>query len=188
VTWHDAIAYCEWLSQVTGKPITLPSEAEWEKAARGGPPLPPPACGGTEGGDRTRGGQRAEGERGRVFPWGDTFDATRCNSSALGLGDTTPVGIFLNGASPYNVLDLSGNVWEWTRSLWGRNVSEPEFKYPYNPKDGRENLKAGDDVLRVLRGGAFNYGGNYVRCALRYRDDPVNRLRLIGFRVVLSPL
>jgi len=85
----DAEAYCQWLSSVTGKAIRLPSMAEWEKAARG---------------DKDK----------RKYPWGDRFEATRCNCYKLGLRNTTPVGIFANGASPYGVLDLSGNVCEWT--------------------------------------------------------------------------
>ncbi len=93
VSWHEALAYCRWLSEVTGKAITLPSEAEWEKAARG------------------------DGDQ-REYPWGD-WQEGRANTDELGLNDTTPVGIFPEGASPYGVLDLSGNVWEWTRSLWG---------------------------------------------------------------------
>lgn len=109
VSWHDALAYCEWLGKVTGKPITLPSEAEWEKAARGA-------------------------ENARAHPWGDDFDRTRCNTEELGFGDTTPVGIFLNGKSPYGCLDMAGNVWEWTRSLWGRKNHPPEFEYPYQPE------------------------------------------------------
>ncbi|MCI0696852.1 formylglycine-generating enzyme family protein [candidate division KSB1 bacterium] len=156
VSWDDAIAYCQWLSQVTEKTIALPSEAEWEKAARGD-------------------------KEAREYPWGETFDATRCNCSELGLGDTTPVGIFPNGASPYGVLEMSGNVWEWTRCLWGKN-------YPYDPNDGREQLDASRDVLRVLRGGAFYVNVRFVRCAARYRDDPFNRVRNLGFRVVLRPL
>ena len=152
VSWDDALAYCEWLSRATGKPITLPSEAEWEKAARG---------------DKDA----------RQFPWGDTFEATRCNSSELKLGDTTPVGIFLNGASPYGVLDLSGNVWEWTRSIYQ--------SYPYVANDGREDLKSRE--TRVLRGGAFYNSERYVRCACRDRSSPGNRHRLTGFRVVVVP-
>ena len=153
VTWHDALAYCEWLSQATGRQITLPSEAEWEKAARGSK-------------DK------------RAYPWGDAFDATRCNSGALGLGDTSPVGVFPGGASPYGVLDMAGNVWEWTRSH--------RKDYPYDPADGREDLRVGDSVLRVLRGGAFLSPGNYVRCAARSRYGPYFRYYYIGFRVVVA--
>ena len=154
VTWHDALAYCRWLSAVTGKPIALPSEAEWEKAARG------------------------EGDR-REFPWGDEWDETRCNSGALGLRDTSPVGIFPDGASPYGVLDLSGNVDEWTRSHYR--------SYPYDPGDGREDESAGDDVARVLRGGAFGGPVYRVRCAYRGRSYPDDWYSYIGFRVVVSP-
>src|SRR5207249_3699107 len=87
VSWHDVRAYCEWLSKVTGKAIRLPTEAEWEKAARG---------------DKDK----------RTYPWGDVFDSAKCNSRELGLGDTSPVGVFPAGASPYGVLDVAGNVWE----------------------------------------------------------------------------
>ncbi|MCP4543647.1 MAG: SUMF1/EgtB/PvdO family nonheme iron enzyme [Chloroflexi bacterium] len=157
VTWHDAIAYCEWLSGATGKRITLPSEAEWEKAARGNKDQ-------------------------RTYPWGETFDATRCNSSELGLGDTTSVGVFPDGASPYGVLDMAGNVWEWTRSLWGKD-------YPYDPADGREDLAASDEHSRVLRGGSFAFDLRFGRCAYRYYNPPRFRNRNFGFRlVVVSPL
>ncbi|MEW6289700.1 MAG: SUMF1/EgtB/PvdO family nonheme iron enzyme [Thermodesulfobacteriota bacterium] len=154
VSWHDAMAYCRWLSQVTGKDITLPSEAEWEKAARG---------------ERDR----------REYPWGDTFDATKCNCFVLGLGNTTPVGIFPAGASPYGCLDMAGNVWEWTRSLYKA--------YPYNADDGREKLNASSSEGRVLRGGSFINHVQLVRCADRVRIYPVFRNRDIGFRVVASP-
>jgi formylglycine-generating enzyme required for sulfatase activity len=162
VTWHDAMDYCGWLSAATGKTILLPSEAEWEKAARG---------------DEDR----------RSFPWGDTFDATWCNSQELGLGETTPTGTFPHGASPYGCLDMSGNVWEWTRSLWGKNFAEPEFKYPYDPTDGREELQAGNDVFRVLRGGSFNLSGGIVRCASRLGSLPDDWGGDGGFRVCVAP-
>jgi len=145
VTWYDTIAYCEWLSKATGKHISLPSEAEWEKAARG---------------DKDK----------RAYPWSDQFDSSKCNSRELGLGATTPVGIFLEGASPYDVLDMSGNVWEWTRS---------------NYDNGKDDLVSKDS--RTLRGGSFYNASNYARCSYRYRDNPHSWLRHYGFRVVLSP-
>ena len=151
VSWQDAIAYCAWLSQMTGKSITLPSEAEWEKAVRG---------------DKDA----------REYPWGDTFDRLRCNTNELGLGTTTPVGIFPDGASPYGVLDMSGNVGEWTRSVY-----KP---YPYRPDDGREDMK--DGAWRVLRGGSFNPNAGSARAAYRFNYfNPGDRNDNNGFRVVV---
>ncbi len=113
----------------------------------------------------------------------------RCGATLreLELEDTTPVGIFPGGASPYGCLDMAGNVWEWTRSLWGKDWEKSEFKYPYVVGDGRENLDASEEVCRVLRGGAFDLSANYVRCAARFRNSPNDWFRLIGFRVVASP-
>ncbi len=156
------MAYCQWLSKKTVKHYRLPSEAEWEKAARG--------------------------EEGLIYPWGNEWDKTRLNSAEGGKGDNTPVGQYSpNGDSPYGVADMAGNVWEWTRSLWGKDWEKPDFRYPYNPEDGREDLNAGSNMLRVLRGGAFLNSQRYVRCAVRYRGDPNLRSRRLGFRVVLSP-
>ncbi|MES9904112.1 MAG: SUMF1/EgtB/PvdO family nonheme iron enzyme [Sedimenticola sp.] len=161
IGFHDAVAYCHWLSRVADRLITLPSEAEWEKAARGS--------------DDTR-----------QYPWGDAFDATRCNTGESGFGGTTPTGIFLNGASPYGCLDMSGNVWEWTRSLWGTGWEKPKFVYPYDPENAkRENLDAGDEVLRVVRGGSWYHLRGYARCAARVRNRPDLRHYYLGFRVVL---
>jgi formylglycine-generating enzyme required for sulfatase activity len=163
VTWHEALAYCKWLGEKIQKPVTLPSEAEWEKAARGSSP-------------RLLGeGQEAEF---RNYPWGADWRELHCNSAELGLGDTTPVGLFLNGASPYGVLDMSGNVWEWTHSIYK--------KYPYTFADGREELQSKDS--RSLRGGSFYYVSNLARGACRSRNDPDFRHRRYGFRVVVSPV
>jgi formylglycine-generating enzyme required for sulfatase activity len=93
VSWHDAMAYCRWLAGVTGKPYCLPSEAQWEKGARG--------------------------SDGRIYPWGNQWDAERCNSWEGGKRDSTSVWAYPQGASPYGLLDMAGNVFEWTRSLWG---------------------------------------------------------------------
>lgn len=150
VSWHDGMAYCRWLAEITGKPYSLPSEAQWEKAARG-----------TDG---------------RLYPWGDEFDSGKCNCSEAVTGHTTPVEAYAQGASPYGVLDMVGNVWEWTRSIYK--------EYPYTLEDGREDLVEG---RRALRGGAFYYSRYDVRCAFRSSYKPDARHDLIGFRPVISP-
>jgi formylglycine-generating enzyme required for sulfatase activity len=161
VSWHDAVAYCSWLAEATGRPYRLPSEAEWEKGARG-----------TDG---------------RIYPWGNVWDKDKCNTSEGNRGSTTPVGAYPQGASPYGLLDMSGNVWEWTSSLWGTDFFNSDFKYPYDPKDGRENLQASDKIRRVLRGGAFLSSQKYARCASRNHYNPISRFRYDGFRVAAAP-
>jgi formylglycine-generating enzyme required for sulfatase activity len=160
VTWYNAMAYCNWLARLTGKPYRLPSEAEWEKAARG-----------TDG---------------RIWPWGDRSPSGRqCNfSNSQG---TTPVGQYSpRGDSPYGCVDMAGNVWEWTLSLYGKGEVDADFLYPYDPLDGRENLEAGDDFFHVLRGGAFSDDERWVRCSLRHAASPGDRNRIYGFRVCVA--
>jgi formylglycine-generating enzyme required for sulfatase activity len=154
VTWYDAVAYCKWLAEATGRPYRLPGGAEWEKAARG-----------TEG---------------RIYPWGNEWDAGRCNTRESGRGGTTPVGSYPQGqgASPYGVLDMAGNVWEWTCSKYKG--------YPYAPADGREDGRAGADVLRVMRGGSWFDQASYARCAARRRGLPDGLWSSMGFRVCVS--
>ena len=159
VNWYDAIAYCDWLSQMTGKPVTLPSEAEWEKAARG---------------DRDK----------RIYPWGDNFDKQLCNTSELGLRDTTPVGIFLEGSSPYGLLDLSGNVWEWTRSL----RADYPYPAPGPQRKARERFTSDNKDGMVMRGGSWVNESGGARCASRDWFYPDFGGLLRGFRVSLSPL
>jgi formylglycine-generating enzyme required for sulfatase activity len=98
VKWTDAAAYCRWLNYMLqaelpeGLALRLPTEAEWEKAARG--------------------------LEGREYPWGDRFDKNKCNTYEVGRGDTTPVGYFSpRGDSPFGCADMAGNGWEWTHSL-----------------------------------------------------------------------
>jgi len=198
VTWYEALAFTHWLAEQLqgiipeGYNVQLPSELEWEKGARGGEYVPsepiishfnlqpsnPPL---TENPQPTR-----------LYPWrGDSPDPNCANYYEARIGVTSAVGCFPSGASPYGIQDLSGNVWEWTRSLWGKDWEKPDFTYPSNAKDPEnhcENLSAGKDVLRVLRGGSFDYSGKNLRCANRYRYDPDDRFRIIGFRVVVSPL
>ena len=159
VSWDDAIAYTEWLSTETGMNIALPSEAEWEKAARGeGQPL--------------------------IYPWGNEFDASRLNASGAsdGFDSWAPVGSFPDGASPYGVLDMSGNVWEWTSTIYDQDA----FPYPYDAADGREDLTDGD-VLRVLRGGSFFSNPQNVPVSSRDWNYTSSRNASDGFRVVVRP-
>jgi iron(II)-dependent oxidoreductase len=84
---------------------------------------------------------------------------------------------------------MAGQVWEWTSSLWGKDPSKPSFKYPYDPADGRENLEAGNNDLRVLRGGAFYYDQYHARCASRNGSHASYRYDyFFGFRIVVSPI
>jgi formylglycine-generating enzyme required for sulfatase activity len=166
VSWHNAMAYCKWLNETLRGEIgdlvlRLPTEAEWEKAARG--------------------------EYGNEWPWGNEWDSAKCNSKEGGKGGTTPVGAHSpQGDSPYGAADMAGNVWEWTQSLWGKDLSRLDFKYPYRPDDGRENLEAGDDVRRVLRGGSWDDFRRSARCAFRNWNLPGSWYNNIGFRVILS--
>lgn len=133
VCWYEAVAYARW----TGK--RLPSEAEWEKAAS----------------------WDATARRKRRYPWGDVWDALKCNTMEHGLAALTIVDRHSpSGDSAYGVADLAGNVNEWC-------ASRANFKYPYSPHDGRENLE--DAFPRALRGGSWN-------------DDGQNKWSLCAFR------
>ncbi len=162
VWWYAAVAYCDWLSKVTGKSYRLPTEAEWEKAARG--------------------------TNGRIYPWGD--QAATCeyavimDDSGYGCGKgfaAWPVGSKPKGASPYGVLDMAGNVEEWVSSVYK--------SYPYDPRDGREDPTFSESTamggVRVLRGGAFVDVVRDARCAARMRHGSNSHLN-IGFRVAYT--
>jgi formylglycine-generating enzyme required for sulfatase activity/calcineurin-like phosphoesterase family protein/energy-coupling factor transporter ATP-binding protein EcfA2 len=178
VSWYDAMRYCQWLTDVlraskrTPRPVAelferkgwvvrLPGEAEWEKAARG--------------------------VDGRIYPWTGGIDADRANYRITQIGGTSPVGMFPRGESPYGLLDMSGNTWEWTHSLWGEDREKPDYPYPYRPDDGRENESADRSVARVLRGGAFFDLQWDVRCACRDWFDPLSGDGGLGFRVCVAP-
>lgn len=165
VSYYDAVAFCEWLSKQSGQLIRLPSEAEWEKAARGAD--------------------------GRLYAWGNQApDNSRCNYNRA-LDDTSEVGKYSPlGDTPVTGLqDMTGNVWEWTRSrfgAWRNNKVELKYAYPYNAADGRENLDKLDDAvdLIVRRGGSLTSISYQIRSAHRQQYNHHGRVGDIGFRVV----
>jgi formylglycine-generating enzyme required for sulfatase activity len=150
VTWYDAINYCKWLSQITGDVWRLPTEAEWEKAARG-----------TDG---------------RIYPWGNQWDTTRCNTAESNIGSTVPVGYYgEKGASPFGVQDTASNVWDWCSSLYK--------EFPYRPDDGRENLST-PSGKRVLHGASWEGMKRFARVACRSIANPGSFDHDRGFRLV----
>ena len=219
ISWDDAIVYAKWLggklialskSYASQKNlskgvlkfweglrdgrlvVTLPSEAEWEKAARG--------------------------VDGRSYPWGRAKpDLDRANYGALfgepAIGTTTAVGCFPRGATPEGLHDMPGNVWEMTRTIMGRDLLEgkegwvrsyvprwwtrsllgnpwlgSEFGYPYDPKDGRESIDTEVPVDRAVRGGSWTVDARRLRCAFRDGLPQTNRHIADGLRMAVSPV
>ena len=136
VSFEDAEAYCRWLVERSGRPHRLPTEEEWEKAARG--------------------------VDGRVFPWGDRFDATFCKmrDSRPGAANNEVVGAFPMDESPYGVRDMAGGVREWVTSV---HVDDP--------------------TLRVARGGGSGAGAPSCRLCYRTRQRATDVVSYFGFRV-----
>ena len=160
VSWYEARAYCAWLSARTGLHYRLPTEVEWEAACRG--------------------------SKGRRFAYDDQFDSAACNTYEAHIRGTTPIDVYPAGRTPDGLVDMTGNVWEWTLSLWGSDSAEPDFKYPYDPHDGRESVEADAGRLRVLRGGSWFSSEFGARAACRNGNFPAGRGSYLGFRLVCA--
>jgi len=178
VSYGDAVAFCQWAAKVIGLPLRLPSEPEWEKAARG--------C------------------EGQAYPWGNTWEGGRCNSYESKVGGTSPVGEFSpQGDSPFGVAEMGGNVQEWTSSLFGTYPYDPEDgreRLVYNPEASSlmpglhetgctSNALALEAALdkTVVRGGSFREEKVKSRCAYRGWAAPMHRSVDTGFRLVYEP-
>ncbi len=144
VTWYEAVAYCAWVSVETKYVVKLPNEEQWEYGARG--------------------------DDGRPYPWGDEFDPKLANTLEAELGDTVDVASIAGDASPFGLMDMAGNVQEWTSS-------------PYSPLP--DEAYAGTD-LRVARGGSFNDTAFGCRTTYRRAYPPGYFYPFLGFRVVVE--
>jgi len=154
VSWYDAMAFCAWLNvrlvqekvlRPEGFVFRLPTEKEWEKAARG-----------TDG---------------REYPYAGKFDATKGNTKETGIKQTSAIGIFLDGTSPYGIMDMNGNVLEWMLTEHSTEYISPGIS---------------NNRLRELRGGSWNNGKHYALTASRANAEPDWRSNHLGFRIVFA--
>lgn len=207
VCWYEDLAFMRWLTvrwETKGFipanfTLCFPSEPEWEKAVRGGAklllePCIRPAAWLTASENPQP--LRDNPSPARAYPWEGPFDPQVINARETDIGTTNPVGSFPASVSVYGAEEMCGGVWEWTRSLFGKqrigtHAASLEwdhlFRYPYTASDGREDLASEASWLRVARGGAFFIEGAYTRCAFRDFGSPSFRFRWDGFRVALVP-
>lgn len=178
VSFHDAGAFCRWAREVAGLAIRLPSEPEWEKAARG--------------------------QDGRVYPWGNQWEQGRCNSHESKISATSPVGQFSPaGDSPYGVAEMAGNVQQWTASLFEAYPYDPNDgreKYVYEldkaaalpqfRETGATMIVTSGEAAEgktVIRGGSWREMQASSRCAYRGWAAPLHRSVDTGFRCCYEP-
>jgi formylglycine-generating enzyme required for sulfatase activity len=158
ITWERANAYCRWLADVTSLDVHLPTEAEWEKAASWDP------VSGTK----------------RRYPWGDEDpDPTLLNYLGSGLGRTAPASSYPQGASPYGVLNMAGNVWEWVADWYGAKTYDASAGAtdPTGPPQGTQ---------RMMRGGSYGFGSRQARITHRDAGEPTASGSGLGFRCAVG--
>lgn len=145
ISWYEAVAYCHWLSYATGLQIDLPTENEWQRAA--------------------------QGNSNYLYPWGNSFNKKFLNYYAK---RTTPVTRYEEGKSEFGVTDMSGNVWEWTRTQW---------------TSGEDQISSSNEPPRVLRGGSWNnINPDYFTCSFRRGFIPSAQNNTAGFRITARQL
>jgi formylglycine-generating enzyme required for sulfatase activity len=142
VNWYQVMVFCGWATARLGFAVTLPTERQWERAARG--------------------------KNGLIYPYEGDFDPLKGNTYETGIRQTSAVGIFPEGDSPEDILDLSGNVWEWM----------------LNEYDDTANISSITDNRRSVRGGSWNDYSIYARSSARFRNDLFDLDFILGFRLV----
>jgi len=160
VTWFEAVAYCDWLSKKTNRKYSLPTEAQWEKACRGGTNF--------------------------IYPWGDEVDPERSNQGQPTLATVE----YYPEQNEYGVFDMVGNIRQWTCTIWGEKRIAPDARYAFPYKDdGRNDLNASRQLRRVVRGSAMKDDVKWLRCSARSGQTP-DDVGLPGarhgFRVVMN--
>ncbi|MBC7814622.1 MAG: SUMF1/EgtB/PvdO family nonheme iron enzyme, partial [Burkholderiales bacterium] len=144
ICWYEASAFCNWLHFKTGLSVKLPTEQQWQRAA--------------------------QGDDGRIYPWGNRYDKSLCNSRESGIRMTTPVTRYPEGASPFGVLDMAGNTWEWCLT----SAANPDVD------------SSTAETPRPVRGGSFIGEYHRARTTFRFYLNPQFRYATISFRVVCN--
>lgn len=160
ISWFEARAYCLWLSACAGLPVRLPTEVEWEAAARG--------------------------LEGRRFPHGDDLGVLEANTVASHLFQPSPCGVFPASDTPTGIRDLAGNTWDWTASAFSGGESTVSFRYPYVADDGRERDELPSATRRVTRGGSWFDPPSICTTWIRGSNRAGHPGRILGLRLAMG--